>query len=341
MCVLVFAMVLLGGVTRLTGSGLSMVGWEPIGGILPPLNDAAWAAEFERYKQSPEFINVNYWMAVDDFKRIFWFEWAHRVLGRAIGLAFLLPFLYFLFRGRIAPAMVPRYAAMFVLGGLQGLLGWYMVKSGLVDDPQVSQYRLTAHLTAAVAIDLFMLWTALGLLREPGARAAPAASWLPGASALVAVLVLVTLVSGGFVAGLKAGYAYNTFPKMGEQWVPMGLYGLEPAWRSAFEDVTTVQFNHRILALTTFVAVVALWLGAGRSRAPGVRLWAHLTLLAASSQVALGIATLLLIVPVPLAAAHQGGVLLLLTAVIVLSHRAWHLRAPDAAPSPARTPGAA
>ncbi len=328
MCALVFAMVVLGGVTRLTGSGLSMVGWEPVSGILPPLDEAAWAAEFERYKRSPEFIEVNYWMAVGDFKRIFWFEWAHRVLGRAIGLAFALPFVYFLVRGRIERGMAPRYVAMFALGGLQGLLGWYMVKSGLVDDPHVSQYRLTAHLSAAVAIYLFMLWTALGLLREPAARRAPEASWLPRAAALAAVLATVTLVSGGFVAGLKAGYAYNTFPKMGEEWIPVGLYALEPAWRSAFEDVTTVQFNHRVLALTTFAAIVALWLGASRERR-GVRVWAHLTLAAAVVQVALGIATLVMRIPVPLAAAHQGGALLVLTAITALNHHAWHPRAPE------------
>jgi cytochrome c oxidase assembly protein subunit 15 len=322
-CALVYAMVVLGGVTRLTGSGLSMVDWEPVSGVMPPLTDAAWDEEFARYRESPEFTKVNYWMTVADFKRIFWFEWAHRLLGRGIGIAFALPFLYFLMRGRIERAYAPKYVAMFILGGLQGLLGWYMVKSGLVDDPHVSQYRLTAHLSAAIVIYLVMLWTALDLLRptgEPG-TAVTVPAWLPGAALAVGALILVTLVSGGFVAGLKAGFAYNTFPRMGEQWIPEGLYAMQPMWLSAFEDVTTVQFNHRLLAIGTLAAVVVLWLRTLRAGVPGaLALAAHAVLHATLIQVALGISTLLLRVPVSLAATHQAGALLVLTAVTVLAH---------------------
>ena len=161
---MIFAMVVLGGVTRLTGSGLSMVHWKPVTGIFPPQNEQQWSEEFAHYQQSPEYQKINVQMDLEGFKKIYWFEFAHRVLGRTIGLVFLLPFLYFLVRRKIDKPLVPKLVVMFVLGGLQGLLGWYMVKSGLIDNPHVSQYRLTAHLVAAIAIYSYMFWVALGLL---------------------------------------------------------------------------------------------------------------------------------------------------------------------------------
>ena len=212
-CALIFAMVVLGGITRLTGSGLSMVDWRPVTGLLPPLTDADWQTTFELYQQSPEYQKVNSHMDVADFKNIFWLEFLHRQLGRIIGLVFLLPFVVFCSKGYIARQEWPKYTLMFVLGGLQGVLGWYMVKSGLIDNPYVSQYRLTAHLVAAFLIYSYMFWVALSrLYPAAGTERHP---WF-GKTLALTVLILLTIVSGGFVAGLKAGKIYNTFPMMGD-----------------------------------------------------------------------------------------------------------------------------
>jgi len=322
-CALVFAMVVLGGVTRLTGSGLSMVHWKPVSGVLPPLNQAAWEREFEHYKSSPEYAHVNSGMSLDAFKGIFWFEYAHRLLGRLVGVVFLIPFLFFLLRRRIEAFLVPRLAAMFVLGGLQGLLGWYMVKSGLVDNPHVSQYRLAAHLGLAVLIYVLMLWTALGVLHGgngPRPRARSKLAWL---APVLALVVFITMMSGAFVAGLKAGFMYNTFPLMAGKLVPDGMWSVTPVYLNFFENVTTVQFNHRVLATGTFLAVIALWLTARRWQPTrSQRRWLDAVLLAAVLQVGLGISTLLLRVPIALAALHQAGAMLLLSVALCLAHDA-------------------
>lgn len=321
-CALVFAMVVLGGVTRLTGSGLSMVEWDPLMGFIPPMNEAEWERVFSLYQASPEYQKINAGMDLDGFKRIFWFEFAHRVLGRTIGIAFLLPFLYFLARGMIRRPLVPKLVAMFVLGGMQGVLGWYMVKSGLVDNPHVSQYRLTAHLSLALVIYAYMFWVALGLLsgqRQTGSTAPPG---LRLSAALLGLLAFVTIMSGGFVAGLKAGFVYNTFPLMDGRWIPEAMFQQEPLWRNFFENMATVQFDHRLLATLTFLGVMAFWFIARRTiSTPQARLGMHLLLAAVVLQVTLGITTLLLYVPVSLAAAHQAGALLLLTALLFLNHR--------------------
>jgi cytochrome c oxidase assembly protein subunit 15 len=295
-CALVFVMVVLGGVTRLTGSGLSMVDWRPVTGMLPPLSDEAWQRTFEMYQQTPEFEKKNAHMDVNDFKGIFWLEYLHRLLGRIIGIAFLLPFVYFMAKGWIRRDEWLKYGAMFVLGGFQGLLGWYMVKSGLVDNPNVSQYRLTAHLISAFLIYAYMLWVALSLLYP--ADGAQRHSWY-GKSLALTALITVTVISGGFVAGLKAGKIYNTFPMMGSYWVPPDFMALDPWWRNLFDNMATVQFDHRVLAITTFLLIVAFW-------------WR------------IGIATLLLVVPIPLAAAHQAVAMLLFTAALLLTHSLRH-----------------
>ena len=252
-CLMVYGMVILGGVTRLTGSGLSMVEWDPIFGIVPPLDAASWDETFRLYQQSPEYQKINVGMDLDGFKRIYWFEYSHRVLGRTIGMVFLLPFLFFLARGRIQRPLIPKLVTMFILGGLQGVLGWYMVKSGLVDRPDVSQYRLTAHLGLAVAIYAYMLWVAFDLLFPRGstyrAAAAPFAGWSLG----LVLLVYLMILSGGLVAGTDAGFSYPTWPLMGPSFIPEGLYATAPAWLAAFEDVTTIQFNHRVFAYALFV----------------------------------------------------------------------------------------
>ena len=252
-CALVFAMVVLGGVTRLTGSGLSMVNWKPLSGVLPPLSQAAWDREFEHYRDTPEYAYVNKGMTLDGFKGIFWFEYAHRLLGRLIGVVFMIPFVYFLLRRRIEPALAPKLVTMFVLGGLQGLLGWYMVKSGLIDDPHVSQYRLAAHLGLAILIYAYMLWTAFTILHR-GDSASPRTRFALLATVL-AIAVFVTMMSGAFVAGLKAGFIYNTFPLMAGKLVPDGMWSVTPIYLNFFENATTVQFNHRLLAMATFVAI--------------------------------------------------------------------------------------
>ena len=317
-CALVAAMVLLGGVTRLTGSGLSMVDWRPVTGILPPLGDEAWQRTFEMYQQSPEFQKKNSHMDVDAFKGIFWLEYLHRVLGRLIGLAFFVPMVWFLARGYIPWSRSPRYFFMLLLGGMQGLLGWYMVKSGLVDNPAVSQYRLTAHLMSAFLILAFMWWTALSLLHPSEGRERH--PWF-GKTVALTGLITLTIISGGFVAGLKAGKLYNTFPMMGDYWVPPGLMALEPAWRNFFDNHATVQFDHRILAMTTFALIVAYWIRIRKTDMPArVKKGVNALLHTAVLQVALGISTLLLVVPIPLAAAHQATGLLLFTVSIYLCH---------------------
>ncbi len=327
-CALVFVMVVLGGVTRLTGSGLSMVDWKPVTGILPPLTDAEWRTTFEMYQQSPEFQKINAHMDVEAFKGIFWLEFLHRLLGRLIGIVFFVPFLVFAAKGYIRKQEWPKYGLMFVLGGMQGLIGWYMVKSGLVDDPHVSQYRLTAHLLAAFLIYAYMFWVALSLLfpRSSDKRH----PWF-GKAIAVTSLVSVTVISGGFVAGLKAGKIFNSFPMMGDYWIPPGVMALEPAWRNFFDNPAMVQLDHRILAITTFFVVIAFWVRIRttelRSRAMTAVHWLLAVLIA---QVSLGILTLLYVVPTALAATHQAVAMLLFTAALYLAHS---LR--DAAPRPA------
>ena len=319
-CLMVFAMVILGGVTRLTGSGLSMVEWDPIFGLLPPLDQQAWLEAFDLYKLSPEYLKINLGMDLEGFKNIYWFEYAHRVLGRAIGTVFLLPFLFFLVKGWIDRPLVPKLILMFVLGGLQGLLGWYMVKSGLVDDPHVSQYRLTAHLGLAIIIYAYMFRVALGLWSGPG-HTENTSPILKLATTLIGSLVFLTILSGGLVAGLKAGLAYNTFPLMDGRWIPQTLFIKEPLWRNFFENIATVQFDHRVLATLVFFGVVSIWLTSFSCLlTKPARTGMHLLMATAVLQVTLGISTLLLHVPVALAAMHQAGALLLLTAVLFLHH---------------------
>ena len=327
-------MVVVGGMTRLTGSGLSMVRWHPVSGALPPVGVEAWRREFDAYRASPEYRLVNRGMSLAEFKRIFWMEYAHRMLGRGVGLAFLIPFLVFLAMRAIPREMIPRLAAAFVLGGAQGVLGWYMVRSGLVDEPRVSQYRLAAHLSLAVVIYVYLLALAMRVLdsgdsgdsngsdESGGSRRgiSPGAGPVVGRLALAAaVTVFVTLLMGAFVAGLKAGHVYPTFPKMGEFWAPPGMFDSAPWWRNFFENPVTAQFTHRVLALASCLVVVAAWgasLGADLPRR--VRRWAHASLAALAVQVALGVSTLLLHVPVPLAAAHQAGAIVLLTCLVGL-----------------------
>lgn len=337
-CGMIFAMVVVGGITRLTRSGLSITEWAPILGALPPLNLEQWEEAFRKYQATPEFKLVNHQMSLDEFKGIFYVEWAHRLLGRSIGLAFGLPLVWFWLRKQLPVGLAPRLGVFFVLGGLQGALGWYMVASGLVDIPQVSPYRLTAHLGLAILLYMALLWTALDLLRSrvPLAEVGGLRPLLVAARWLVAGVYLMCL-SGGFVAGTKAGFAFNTFPLMGEHWVPPGLWVLEPGIRNFFENVTLVQFNHRLGALGVSVAIAGLAVYARRfDLSMQVRMLVLLLVGMVGLQATLGISTLLWVVPIPLAAAHQGGALLLLTLSMLLAHA---LQTSDAvAPLLARMP---
>ena len=306
---LVFVMVVVGGVTRLTHSGLSIVEWQPLVGALPPLSQADWETLFAKYRETPEFRLVNFAMDLEGFKRIFWWEYAHRLLGRVIGAVFLIPYLWFLWRGRLDRRLAWQLAGVLLLGALQGALGWYMVQSGLVADPRVSHFRLTAHLGVALAIFSAELWIALNLLRPRGEAGASRA-----ALALFGTIFVMAL-AGGMVAGLRAGSAYNTFPLMNGNFVPPEILMLEPWWRNFFYNMATVQFVHRAIAWLLILWVPWFWWRAlATSLEPRQRLACHLLLATLALQVALGIATLVLAVPVALAAAHQAGAVLLLGA---------------------------
>ncbi|MEQ9640871.1 MAG: COX15/CtaA family protein [Alphaproteobacteria bacterium] len=307
---MVVFMVLLGGATRLTESGLSMVDWRPVTGWLPPLTDAAWEAAFADYKNFPEYKLVNRGMTLDEFKLIFGFEYAHRLWGRLIGLAFAVPFVWFALTGRVRRHRLPQLVGLFVLGGLQGAVGWWMVASGLVDRPDVSHLRLATHLGLAVAILLALVWVALDILRPRGRAWNGPATWLAG----LGVLGFLQLLSGALVAGLSAGLAYNTFPTMNGVWVPSDAYVGTPLWHDLLWNPTSVQLNHRWGAYLLVAATLATAWRIGWAR--GTWIVAALAL-----QVTLGIATLLAQVPVWLGVAHQAGALALLLAVLWALHR--------------------
>ena len=314
---LVVAMVVLGGLTRLTQSGLSIVEWKPVTGVVPPLSDAAWTEEFEKYKQFPEFQKLNRSMTLDQFKGIFWYEWSHRLLGRIIGAAFLLPFLWFLLRRRLDRALALKLGGLFVLGGLQGVVGWWMVASGLVDHPDVSHYRLTIHFGLAVLLYGALIWVALDLLGPP-----ETAGSVDRAGLVVVLLVYLQILSGALVAGLDAGFGWNTWPLMFDRIVPEQWLDLEPWWLNFFENTAAVQFSHRTTAYIVLGA--ALWFWQARRKLPSTTPGARRALGALHGvvwlQFLLGVATVLSVVQIPIAAAHQAGALALLTAALVAVH---------------------
>jgi heme a synthase len=316
-------MVVVGGITRLTLSGLSITEWKPVIGIVPPLSAADWAAEFAKYQQTPEYRVVHFAMTLDEFKSIYFWEYAHRLLGRLIGVAFAVPFIWFLARRRLPRRLVTPLAGILLLGFGQGALGWYMVESGLADRVEVSQYRLVAHLALALAIYAAILWVALGIVRGPALpdrRSDPSPGWRRAAEAVL-LLVTLTILAGGFVAGTHAGLSYNTFPLMDGRLVPAGYAQLHPFFLNWFENIAAVQFDHRALAAATAGGVLLLWAASLRAALPQpARVALNALLTATALQVALGVSTLLLVVPIPLAAAHQAGAVLLLTAAILLRH---------------------
>ncbi|MCC6531592.1 MAG: COX15/CtaA family protein [Burkholderiales bacterium] len=326
-CVLLFTMIVIGGITRLTRSGLSIVEWQPIAGALPPLNEAQWLETFEKYRQTPEYKQVNFGMSLAEFKGIFWWEYIHRLLGRLIGLVFFIPYAWFLLRKRLDRDSAWKLGLVFVLGAIQGAMGWYMVKSGLVDDPRVSHYRLSAHLGLAFAIFAAMFWIALDMLKPRLVPVSEPARRLGRVALTTALLVFVMILSGGLVAGIRAGYAYNTFPLMNGHWIPPEILLIEPWYLNFFNNMATVQFDHRTLAWILLVLIAGMWIA---SRSPALparaRFAAHFLLLAIALQFSLGVAALLLRVPVPLGAAHQGGAVLVLAALLWFAHE---LRRPE------------
>ena len=302
---MVFAMAVIGAITRLTESGLSIVEWKPVAGTLPPLSEQAWLAEFDKYKATPEYLIRNAGMSLDEFKQIFFWEWFHRLWGRLIGVVFLVPFLWFWLTGRVRRELLPTLWGLFVLGGLQGALGWYMVMSGLVDRPDVSHYRLAAHLSLAILIYACLLGVAFRLL-DPAPAAVPAAASLRRHARAALALVAVTIVWGAFVAGLDAGLAYNSWPLMNGVFAPEEMWNLASAWMNLVENTAAVQFTHRWLAILTALVVLGL---AWRMARAGMARAGALLALAVVAQVSLGIATLLLFVPIHVAATHQAGAL--------------------------------
>ncbi len=318
---LVFAMITIGAITRLTESGLSITEWKPVTGALPPLDAAQWQRSFDLYRQSPEFQKKHFWMELADYKKIYFWEWLHRLLGRLIGIAYALPFVAFLACGWIEKRDRLKLGALFALGGMQGAMGWYMVKSGLVDIPAVSHFRLAAHLGLALVIYALMVWHGLGFLRRGAATMQPE-SLPPGLLVHLRVflgIVALTICWGAFVAGLDAGLIYNTFPLMNGHVVAPDAFALTPAWLNVLENPAAVQFVHRWLGILTALAGLALWARAVRANAahPGI----HAAALIVLCQAALGIATLLTQVYLPLAALHQAGAVVLLTAVIYCLRR--------------------
>jgi heme a synthase len=298
---LVLLMVALGGITRLTDSGLSITEWKPISGMLPPLSQADWEAEFEAYKRIPEYRLQNVGMTLGQFEFIFWWEWAHRFLGRVIGFAFAIPFAIFLIQKRFSWNLAAPLAGLFVLGGLQGALGWWMVSSGLTERVDVSQYRLATHLTAASLLFIALIWVARRL--EPRTTTPTASRW---PAAVLLLLIVVQTAAGAFVAGLDAGLAHNTWPLMDGRVIPRGMDTLEPLWRNAFENNTTVQFIHRGIAYLIVVYVAVLvWFQARAGGLAGVNGWLPRIAALVLLQVGLGVATLLSSVPISLALGHQ------------------------------------
>ncbi|KAH8272832.1 hypothetical protein KR018_002001 [Drosophila ironensis] len=326
---MVFVAVGLGGVTRLTESGLSMVSWKLTGERMPR-SQAEWVEEFSKYQQYPEYKLKNANMTVEEFKFIFMMEYIHRMWGRAIGGFFLLPAAYFWKKGYFCAKTKKTVLLLGTLIGLQGLMGWYMVKSGLEDRfqdpndvPRVSQYRLASHLAAAFVLYAFSLSKAMSLLIPTNTFVLQArnAFNIKGLSHLTKAMVLLTAISGAFVAGLDAGLVYNSFPKMGDKWIPDDMWQFQPLQRNITENPTTVQFNHRILGISTVTLTTALWLVTRRMKLPKRANWAINAVAAmAWTQATLGVTTLLNYVPVPLATAHQSGSLILLSFALWLSH---------------------
>ena len=312
-------MVLVGGVTRLTGSGLSITEWNVLMGAVPPLNEHEWQITFAMYQQTPQYLKENYHFTLAEFKSIFWWEYIHRLLGRIIGLVFLVPFLFFLFKKWLPKHLIPKLLLIFFLGGLQGFIGWYMVKSGLVDNPAVSHYRLALHLMTAFITFGFTLWVALDLVFHERRIYSKALIFPP----MLTGLVLLQIVYGAFVAGLKAGLIYNTFPLMDGYLLPPGLTALPSFFQNITENLTTVQFIHRALGWIIFLGITGYWFRIRKFSVSEMNA-IHFAFASVILQFTLGILTILNFYKEPIfwGVIHQSGALLLFTSMIFWWHRA-------------------
>lgn len=320
---MIFVMIVIGALTRLTESGLSMVEWRPVTGWLPPLSEAAWQTELAKYAASPQGRLVNHGMSLAEFKQIFWLEYVHRLWGRVIGLAFALPFAWFVIRRRVPRWLLPRLLVLFVLGGLQGAIGWIMVASGLRDAPAVSHYKLAMHLTLAVALYGYILWLVFTLLApsRPEHHRRGDISMAVGARVLIGALFVV-LTWGAFVAGLRAGQVHTTFPTMSGYWLPPGLFDLSPAWLNLVETQAGVQFAHRWLAKALVLGVAWFWWRSRRNDvSQPVRRAANMVAVMTALQFTLGIATILTGAQIAPATLHQAGAVLLLSTLVLTLRR--------------------
>lgn len=320
--VMVFAMMIIGAITRLTESGLSIVEWRPLIGVFPPFSESEWQRVFDLYRKTSEYALENAGMSLEDFKTIFWWEYIHRLWGRAIGLVFALPFFWFLLRRRIPPGHGKHFWILLFLGGFQGLIGWWMVKSGFVDRSDVSQYRLAVHLAMAFLILGYLVWLAIGLLAPAERTGQPVSRGLRRLGAACHAVIFFTVVSGALVAGSNAGFIYNDWPFMNGEIIPGDLFSMTPAWMNFFENHATIQFDHRLLAYLTLATVIATWLVSRRhALSPQARLSVNMLLVATVIQAVLGISTLMLVIPITLAVLHQAG------AAITFCLSIWVMRA--------------
>ena len=313
-CLLIFIMVIIGGITRLTDSGLSMVNWSLFMGAIPPLNEVEWKESFNLYKQSPEFQKVNFNYTLSEFKSIFFWEYLHRMIGRLLGLVFIIPFIIFLILGKLNKKLIKQSIVLFVLGALQGAIGWWMVKSGLVNNPDVSHYRLSVHLITAFLTCAFASWVALPLIfpgkREGNDNLLKLTSWL-------FILVVLQIIYGAFVAGLDAGVGFNSWPKMNGEWIPEAVYSLDPLWKNFLEAPYGIQFIHRTLALVIVSFVFYIWYKGREIQQTHLQKKSlNLLLSVVILQTVIGVFTLILVVPVSLALIHQLGAFLLLMSVV-------------------------
>ena len=321
-CFLIFSMVILGGITRLTGSGLSITEWDVIMGAVPPLNQADWNTAFDKYKQSPQYQKVNSGMDVEQFKSIFYWEYFHRLVGRLLGVVFIIPFLYFLFKKMLSPPLIRKLIVILLLGALQGFLGWYMVASGLVNRPSVSHYRLALHLITAFITFGYTLWVALDLIYQDKTNTPGDVSRVfKNLTTIIAIIVVIQIIYGAFTAGLHGGKVYNTFPKMGDEWFPSTILAFHPWWENFFENFIGVQFVHRYIGTLLVVLGFVLIYLYRKNPMPALSAPILFFILALVVQFTLGITTLLYAAPITLAALHQIGGFVLFTSVVILAHK--------------------
>ncbi len=315
---LIASIVIIGGITRLTGSGLSMVDWQPIMGSIPPLSSVAWEQAFNAYKQSPEFIKLNHTMNLNEFKFIFFWEYIHRMLGRLIGLAALVPFIFFILKKQLSPSFIRRWLGVVFLIGCQGLMGWYMVKSGLVDIPHVSHLRLAAHLSLAFVIFCIVLNEYLRLQFPQSNTKVP---YLKKTIRIGFVLIGIQIIYGAFTAGLHAGHYYKTYPKMGSDWLPeAALMYSGGLINNMINNPIMIQWIHRWLAVAVVIAVLIIWKQCQKSNNLYLQYSGLLLVAAVSFQFLLGVITILTAVWLPVALAHQFGALILLSSITLLNH---------------------